>query len=139
MVKASNLEEHFAFEWATCYPDEPQPEREFYFALPMRRWRFDFAWPQERVSLECEGGVWTRGAHTRGAHYTEDCEKYSSAAIRGWCVIRATGDMVKSGLAASLVKTALAEARQPVLRKVEPVQPAKRAKKPGKAPARSRA
>jgi hypothetical protein len=36
---------------------------------------------------EVEGGVWTCGRHVRGRGYEGDCEKYSEAALRGWCVL----------------------------------------------------
>jgi very-short-patch-repair endonuclease len=55
---------------------------------PMRKWRFDFAWPEKRVAVEIEGGVWTRGRHTRGSGYIGDMEKYNSAVEMGWRVLR---------------------------------------------------
>ena len=60
-----------------------------------RRWRFDFAFLEHKVAVECEGGVWSNGRHTRGKGFIEDCSKYSEAAILGWCVIRrATADLL---------------------------------------------
>jgi very-short-patch-repair endonuclease len=79
---------------------------EFAFARP-RRWRFDFAWPEQMVALEVEGGIWVAGRHSRPTGYAADCEKYNEAAIRGWKVIRATGDHVKSGEFVGWVKRAL--------------------------------
>jgi hypothetical protein len=67
----------------------PKPEREVRFSPP-RRWRFDYAWPEYKVALEIEGGAWTKGRHTRGAGFIKDMEKYSEAAIMGWCVLRLT-------------------------------------------------
>jgi hypothetical protein len=67
----------------------PAPDRERRFALP-RKWAFDYCWPDEMVALEVEGGVWTGGRHTRGKGFINDMEKYSEAAIRGWCVLRCT-------------------------------------------------
>jgi hypothetical protein len=84
----------------------PVPEREFRF-MPPRRFRFDFAWSEQKVALEVEGGEWIGGRHTRGAGYTNDCIKYSEAAIRGWKVIRVTGKMIKDGSAIELLKRAL--------------------------------
>lgn len=81
-------------------------EREHAFAKP-RRWRFDFAWPAQRVALEVEGATWSGGRHTRGSGFAADCEKYARAAVLGWRVIRATGCQVKSGEAAGWVHDAL--------------------------------
>ena len=84
----------------------PLPTYEFRF-MPPRRFRFDFAWPDKMVALETEGGTWSGGRHTRGGGYESDCIKYSEAAIRGWKVIRATGEMIKNGTAIELLKRAL--------------------------------
>lgn len=65
------------------------PEREFRFC-PDRKWRFDFAFPDHKVAVECEGGVWTRGRHTRPIGFINDCEKYNKATVLGWKVFRFT-------------------------------------------------
>ena len=78
---------------------------EFQFAPP-RRWRFDYAWPALWIALEFEGGVWTKGRHTRGKGYSNDCEKYSTAALLGWKVLRITSDMIGDGRAATLLERA---------------------------------
>lgn len=78
----------------------PLPVTEYRFAPP-RRWRFDYAWPSPKVALEVEGGAFVAGGsrHTRGAGFTKDMEKYSEAAIMGWCVIRiAPSDLLTKGI-----------------------------------------
>jgi very-short-patch-repair endonuclease len=65
----------------------PAPVREHRFHA-VRRWRFDYAWPSEKVALEVEGGVWTGGRHTRGAGFVGDMEKYNAATVAGWRVVR---------------------------------------------------
>jgi hypothetical protein len=80
---------------------------EYRFAPP-RKWRFDLAWPELLVAFEREGGTWQRGRHTRPAGYANDCEKYNAAGILGWIVIRATADMIQSGLALDQLTEALA-------------------------------
>ena len=85
----------------------PAPERE-HRVVADRRWRFDFAWPAERLALEIEGGVWIRGRHTRPSGYLKDVEKYNRAALEGWRILRATPQDVRSGKAAQLVEAALA-------------------------------
>lgn len=71
----------------------PTPDREYKFH-PTRKWRFDLAWPDQKVAIEFEGGIWTGGAHTRGRHFNSDCEKYNAAAILGWKVLRYTANTV---------------------------------------------
>ena len=73
----------------------PRPEREHKFD-EKRRWRFDYAWPQQMIALEVEGGVWTGGRHTRGAGFLKDVEKYNRAAVLGWRLLRVTPDKLVS-------------------------------------------
>ncbi len=73
----------------------PRPEREWKFDAK-RRWRFDYAWPQQMIALEVEGGVWTGGRHTRGAGFVKDMEKYNRAAVLGWRLLRVTPDKLVS-------------------------------------------
>jgi hypothetical protein len=87
----------------------PLPEAEFRFH-PVRRWRFDYAWPAHKLALEVEGGVWTGGRHTRGAGFVKDMEKYNEAAAAGWRLIRCVPDDLRpagAGKLASLVKRCL--------------------------------
>lgn len=75
---------------------------------PTRLWRFDFAWPGERVALEVEGGVWTRGRHNRPSGFIEDCEKYNEATADGWRVVRVTEELIESGRAVEWLQRLLA-------------------------------
>jgi len=74
---------------------------------PVRKWRFDVAFPERRVALEIEGAVWTRGRHTRGAGFLGDMEKYNTATQMGWRVYRCTWQEVENGQAVELLKGAL--------------------------------
>lgn len=66
---------------------------------PERRWRFDFAWPDQMLAVEVEGGTWAGGRHTSGAGFEKDCEKYAEALILGWRVLRVTSTQVRKGQA----------------------------------------
>jgi very-short-patch-repair endonuclease len=77
----------------------PAPVREHRFHAT-RKWRFDFAWVEQRIALEIEGGLFVRGGHVRGAHYEEDCEKYAEALVLGWRVLRVSPRQLKQGWAA---------------------------------------
>ena len=59
------------------------PEVEYRFH-PDRKWRFDFAWPDSRVYLEVDGGIYIAGAHNRGARIKKDWEKRNAATVLGW-------------------------------------------------------
>ena len=84
----------------------PLPSREYRFD-PVRRWRFDFAWPERRVALEVEGGVWTGGRHCRPRGFQGDAEKYNAATLAGWSVLRVTADDVRSGRALDVISKRL--------------------------------
>lgn len=69
-----------------------------------RRWRFDFAIPSKKIAVEIEGGVWTNGRHTRGRGYVGDMEKYNSAALLGWRILRFTPQQQFSEEAFRIIK-----------------------------------
>lgn len=87
----------------------PTPTAEYQFAPP-RKWRFDWAWPELGVMLavECEGGAWVGGRHTRPQGFAKDIEKYNCAVLLGWRLLRFTPDMIQSGKAVETIKRALA-------------------------------
>jgi very-short-patch-repair endonuclease len=57
---------------------------------PIRKWRFDYANVELKIAIECEGGVYTNGRHTRGNGFVNDMEKYNTATAMGWRLIRVT-------------------------------------------------
>lgn len=65
---------------------------------PHRKWRFDYAWPWEKLGIEIDGGTWRKGggAH-RGTGFLRDLEKNREAAILGWKVLRFTPEEVENG------------------------------------------
>jgi very-short-patch-repair endonuclease len=84
----------------------PEPENEYRFH-PVRRWRFDFAWPAHKVAVEIEGGRWVMGRHNHPQGFQNDCIKYNAAALLGWRVFRYTPEML--GDAVAQVEEALKE------------------------------
>lgn len=110
---SSRLETDLANQLALMGLDErwpfPAPEREYRFAPP-RRWRADFAFVEARVLVECEGGGWTGGRHTRGSGFEADLEKYATAQTLGWTVVRVSQRMITSGLALTAIEAALKQA-----------------------------
>ncbi len=99
----SEGEELFALH---CKAEGLSPVREWSFAKP-RRWRFDFAFPKEKLAVEIEGGTWIQGRHNRGSSIEKEYEKRNTATLLGWSVLHFTTAQVKSGHAIHLVISAL--------------------------------
>ena len=84
----------------------PAPQAEFRFH-PTRKWRMDYCWPEQKLGLEVDGGVWTGGRHTRGGGWHRDTEKLNAAAALGWRMLRCTPDQLATSETLELIKTAL--------------------------------
>ena len=78
-----------------------------YRAVPDRGYAWDFAWPDERLLLEIQGGTWIQGAHSRGTGIRRDCEKLCAATLAGWRVMAIDTTMVRDGTGLKLIETAL--------------------------------
>lgn len=86
----------------------PLPEAEYKFH-DTRKWRFDYAWPDLKIALEVEGGVWKKGAgrHNRPSGFIADIEKYNSAAILGWKLLRVIPQTLTSKVTIEALKIML--------------------------------
>lgn len=114
MSKRTELEDELAFQLRAA--KLPKPEREFRFAAP-RRWRFDFAWPDRKLAVEVEGGIWAAGRHNRPLGMMADMEKYNAATLLGWRVLRVAAKHVHSGAAFTLAEQALGMDKMPARQK----------------------
>lgn len=80
-------------------------EREFRFH-PERRWRFDFAFPDQKLAVEIQGGIFlaekgkAAGGHSRGRGQMKHFEKVNAAVELGWRVLLFGPDHITSGEAA---------------------------------------
>ena len=83
-----------------------KPVYEFRFH-PVRKWRFDAAFVEQKLAVELEGGIWVGGRHNHPIGFLKDIEKYNAAAILGWRIIRITGQHVKNGEGLKWVMEAL--------------------------------
>lgn len=78
----------------------PHPISEYKF-YNLRRWRFDFAWPNKKVAIEIDGGGFSFGG---GKHMQpRDLEKLNTAAALGWKVYRFTPAMITTGQAIKFI------------------------------------
>ena len=84
----------------------PKPEIEYRFDID-RGWRFDFAWPNQKVALEVQGGLFVNGAHVRGAAVVKEHEKLNWAAMHGWRVLYCQPSDVASVRVARMIHYAL--------------------------------
>lgn len=86
----------------------PPPVAEHQFH-PTRKWRFDWAWIDEKIGVEIDGGMWKQGGgrHQRGDGYADDCVKLNEAVLLGWRVLRFTTEQVAGGYALATVQKAL--------------------------------
>ena len=119
MSVLSDLEDRFEFQIRAF--KLTTPEREYRFAAHavggpgkglrtrldeagLKDWKMDFAWPDIKLAVEIEGGVWIGGRHNRGAGMIGDMRKYNAATLMGWKVLRFDGSAVKSGAAINMVR-----------------------------------
>lgn len=103
-----------------CYQKGyPIPVEEHKGWHPTRKWRFDIAWPDLKIAIEKEGGIYGKGdecpmcgkkgggAHSSVTGMLRDIEKYNEAGLLGWMVLRVTPEDVKNGLIYNLIDRAM--------------------------------
>lgn len=89
----SVLEETFAMHLMQArLPSLPVREYQFH---PERKFRFDFAWPEQKLAVEINGGIYG-GRHTRPEGYSRDLEKLNLAILSGWRVLQFTAKQINS-------------------------------------------
>lgn len=131
-MSTSSVEARLATHIRACGLPEPQRE---YVAFPPRRYRFDFAWPDQKIAVEVDGGIRARtcrtcrgtglgsaqrgrcpscygsgvaaGKHTRKKGIEADCEKALLAFEDGWRVLRVTPQLVLDGRAVRALEAVL--------------------------------
>jgi very-short-patch-repair endonuclease len=103
-MKTSKLEELLAFQ--LCAVGLNGFRREYKFC-PDRKWRSDFAFPYKMILIECEGSVWANGRHNRGSGFVKDMEKYNTAALLGYRLLRFDYNAIKSGEAIKFIQEIL--------------------------------
>ena len=79
--------EYVVPEWAWKSCGLPVPEHNHKFH-PTRRWKIDYAWPDVRLAVEIEGGIWSKSRHAIGQGFVNDIEKYNAVVEAGWALLR---------------------------------------------------
>lgn len=66
--------------------------------VPGRRYRADMAWPEHRLLVEVQGGIWSpKSGHSGGSGITKDIERGNAATLAGWRVLRFGPQHIRSG------------------------------------------
>ena len=80
---------------------------------PTRKWRFDYAIPEHKIAVEVEGGVWTGGRHTSPKGFLNDMEKYNTATVMGWRVLRTIPDELCSNATLNMIRETMRYSAEP--------------------------
>lgn len=88
------------------------PERE-YLGLRPRLFRFDFAWPDAKLAVECQGGTWSskRMGHSSGSGIQRDMAKANEAQLQGWLILAYSDHGINDGSMVKDVRRALESRR----------------------------
>lgn len=100
-------EEHSLFFALLRRDGLPLPVTEYAFH-PDRKWRMDYCWPEQRLFLEKDGGIWNAGRHTRGAGWLKDTDKLNAAAELGYRHLRCTPQQLTDLALIASIRRALA-------------------------------
>jgi very-short-patch-repair endonuclease len=92
----------------------PLPQTEYPFAPP-RRWRADYCWPDLRLIVEKDGGLFRGGrrpgtavgGHSSAAGILRDMEKSNAAQLLGYRYLRFAPRELDSGAALPMIRQAL--------------------------------
>lgn len=107
----SKLEDKLEFQLKAL--KVPPFQREYRFHS-VRQWKADFGWQEHKLLVEVEGGQYLhyvkgkdgkpkKSRHLSPEGYQNDCEKYNTAQVSGWKVLRFTTSQVQSGTAATVI------------------------------------
>src|SRR5574343_49999 len=88
-----------------------------------RKWRFDFCFPNEKLAIEVEGGAFKKrtykskrtgklittigGRHNSAKGFLNDMEKYNTAAMLGYRLLRFTPQSIMTSKALDIIKECL--------------------------------
>jgi len=115
----------------------PTTEHQFH---PKRRWRLDFAWPEQKLAVEIEGAIFGRtvtchqcrskvmrktktgkwisiregGRHSTGAGMAADMEKYDALTELGWRLLRYQPGKIDYGQVARVLNMIKGQTRTPL-------------------------
>ncbi len=111
-TRKAQLEQRFLEAWTVHYRNLPRPIMQHRFHQ-VRKWRWDFCWPEQKLAVEIQGGSFVGGGHNRGAQQQKDYEKQRVAVALGWRVLPFnTIDMKDPEAVVTFVAEVLTNARE---------------------------
>jgi hypothetical protein len=103
IVSCNKAEVLFNFQATLC---KLPPYLCNYLFHPVRKWEIDFAWPQFKIGMEVQGGLWGKskddkspGAHGHPTGIRRDIEKHNAYLDLGWRVWCFEPAQIKDGTA----------------------------------------
>ncbi|MBU2177643.1 MAG: hypothetical protein KJ556_21330 [Gammaproteobacteria bacterium] len=77
----------------------PEWEKHYRKAIPGRRYEIDFCWPEFKVGIEVQGGIWLAKTGKKSGHIgagaVRDFEKLNLLAEHGWIILQWSTDMIR--------------------------------------------
>lgn len=76
---------------------------------PVRKWRFDGAYPTLKIAFEYQGGIFMRGksGHSNAKGAMRDWEKFNEAQLDGWIVLQFGPIETQTGIAMQTIERAI--------------------------------
>ena len=98
---SSHLEQVFFILWKLSYPKLPLQKE--VALIPRRKFRFDFVHTASKTCIEIQGGLYSRGRHTRGKQMEKEYLKWLLAQSLGYTIIPIGTEQVEDGKVLELI------------------------------------
>lgn len=99
----SELEDALAFQMRIAGLPVPIPQ---FMPIPGRKLAFDFGFPDWRLLIEVQGGIWTKGKHGRGSGIIQDQDKLNLAVLNGYFTLQFSVNHIDDGTALRVIQRA---------------------------------
>ncbi len=105
----SDIEENLDFQLRAVGLN---PKRQYKFH-PERRYKVDFAFPEHRLIVEVNGGVWMpKSGHNSGVGITRDYQKSNVAQLMGYTYLQFTRKDIEDGTALATIEEVIRRSNQ---------------------------
>jgi very-short-patch-repair endonuclease len=82
----------------------PEPKEQFMLPESARKYRWDFAWPQYRLVVEVNGGIWVPSEHSTGTGIKRDYDKNNEGELCGYSQLTFDSGAIDDGSAVLLIQ-----------------------------------